>query len=148
MSLKEKLREDMKEAMKAKDALRLSTVRLLISAIKNKEIELIREMGDDEVISVLSTAAKQRRESVEQYEKAGRLELAEQEKAELAIIISYMPVQLSKEDVTAIVRETASEVGAEGPKDMGKLMKALMPKVKGKADGKLVNEVVKEALGN
>ncbi|MBI5694238.1 MAG: GatB/YqeY domain-containing protein [Nitrospirae bacterium] len=147
MTLKERLKEDIKEAMKAKDALRLSTLRLLTSAIKYKEIEAHKELDDEGVMDVMNTAVKQRRDSIEQYEKAGRTDLAEQEKAELAIIQTYMPEQLGRDQIEALVKEAAAEVGAAGPKDMGKLMKALMPKVKGRADGKLVNEVVKAVLG-
>ncbi|MBI5190335.1 MAG: GatB/YqeY domain-containing protein [Nitrospirae bacterium] len=147
MTLKERLKEDIKEAMKAKDALRLSTLRLLTSAIKYKEIEAHKELDDEGVTDVMGTAVKQRRDSIEQYEKAGRTDLAEQEKAELAIIQAYMPEQLGRDQIEAIVKEAAAEVGAAGPKDMGKLMKALMPRLKGKADGKLVNEAVKAILG-
>lgn len=147
MTLKERLREDVKEAMKAKETLRLSTLRLLNSAIKNKEIDTRKELDDAGVMDIMATAVKQRRDSIEQYSKAGRTDLADQESAELAIIQAYMPEQLGQEQIDALVRETAAEVGAEGPKDMGKLMKALMPKVKGRADGKVVGEVVKAVLG-
>ena len=147
MSLKERLKEELKVAMKARDELKVSTIRLVNSVIKNKEIDTRKELDDEAVLAVLSTSAKQRRESIEQYEKAGRTDLADKEKAELAILQTFMPEQLGSEEIEKLVREAAAETGAAGPKDMGKLMKALMPKVKGKADGKLVNEIVKGVLG-
>jgi len=147
LSLKERLKEELKVAMKARDELKVSTIRLVNSVIKNKEIDTRKELDDEAVLAVLSTSAKQRRESIEQYEKAGRTDLADKEKAELAILQTFMPEQLGSEEIEKLVREAAAETGAAGPKDMGKLMKALMPKVKGKADGKLVNEIVKGVLG-
>ncbi len=148
MSLKERLQAELKEAMKARDAVKVSTLRLLGSLIKYKEIEAKKDLDDEGVLAVLSTAVKQRRESIEQYEKGNRPDLADKERAELAIIQGYMPAQLGRDEVAALVKETIAETGAAGAKDMGKVMKALMPKVKGKADGKLVNELVKELLGS
>lgn len=147
MSIKEKLRADLVTAMKARAELKVSTLRLITSAIKNKEIDERKEIDDDGVLAVLTTAAKQRRDSIEQFEKGGRQDLADKEKAELVIIQEYLPQQLSKDEVAAFIKEAIAETGAAGAKDMGKVMKALMPKVKGKADGKLVNELVKELLG-
>jgi len=147
MTLKERFSADLKDAMRAHEEVRLSTLRLLSSSIKYKEIEERKPLDDEAVLSVLATAAKQRRESIEQYEKAGRQDLADKEKAELAVIQGYMPTQLGPDEVRAVVAEAIAETGAAGAKDMGKVMKALMPKVKGKADGKLVNEIVKELLG-
>ena len=147
MSIKDRLKSDLITAMKARDELKVSTLRLVSSSIKNREIDERKELDDEAVLAVLITAGKQRRESIEQYEKGGRPDLADKEKAELAIIQTYMPQQLSRDEVAAIVKETIAETGAAGAKDMGKVMKALMPKVKGKADGKLVNELVKEILG-
>ena len=147
MTLKERLNADMKEALKAHDAARLSTIRMVISAVRNKEIDSRKDMDDEGVLSVLATSAKQRRESIEQYEKAGRQDLVDKEKAELEVIQSYMPRQMGREEIEALVKDAVAESGAKGPGDMGKVMKVLMPKVKGRADGKLVNEVVKEALG-
>jgi len=148
MALKEKLKADLVVAMKAKDAERVSTIRLLTSAIKNKEIDSRKELDDEGVLAVLSTAVKQRRDSIEQFEKAGRTDLSDKEKAELEIIQAYMPQELGRDEIAAFVKEAVSETGASGAKDMGKVMKALMPKVKGRADGKLVNELVKEILGS
>jgi uncharacterized protein YqeY len=147
MSLKERLQSELKEAMKARDAVKVSTLRLIGSLIKYKEIEARKELDDEGVLAVLTTAVKQRRESIELYEKGNRPDLADKEKAELAIIQGYMPAQLGRDEVAALVREAIAETGASGARDMGKVMKALMPKVKGKADGKLVNELVKELLG-
>lgn len=147
MTLKERIREELTAAMKSKDELKLSTLRLLTSSIKNKEIEERKELTDEAVMNVLSTAAKQRRDSIEQFEKAGRTDLAVKEAAELAILQTYMPTQLSEAEIEQIVKETMVEAEATTAKEMGKLMKALMPKTKGKADGKLVNEVVKRLLG-
>jgi uncharacterized protein YqeY len=148
VTLKERLNADMKEALKAHDSARLSTIRMIISAVRNKEIDARKDMDDEGVLSVLSTSAKQRRESIEQYEKAGRQDLVDKEKAELEVIMSYMPQQMGREEIEALVRDAVAESGAAGPADMGKVMKVLMPKVKGRADGKLVNEVVKAALGS
>jgi uncharacterized protein YqeY len=148
VTLKERLNQDMKEALKAHDSARLSAIRMIISAVRNKEIDARKDMDDEGVLSVLSTSAKQRRESIEQYEKAGRQDLVDKEKAELEVIMSYMPQQMGRKEIEALVRDAVAESGAAGPADMGKVMKVLMPKVKGRADGKLVNEVVKAALGS
>lgn len=148
MSIKDRLSAELKEAMKAKDAAKVSTIRMVLSAAKYKEIEAGKPLDDDGMVSVLSTAAKQRREAIEQYVKGGREDLADKETAELAVIESYLPEQMSAEDVEALVKKAISDTGAAGPKDMGKVMKQLMPAVKGKADGKLVNELVKKHLGN
>ncbi len=147
MTLKERLKADLVQAMKARDEIRVSTIRLLISAIKNKEIDERGELNDEGVLGVLSSAVKQRRDSIEQYGKGGRADLADKERAEMAIIQTYMPSQLGRDEIAALVREAVLETGAAGAGDMGKVMKALMPKVKGRADGRLVSEVVKEVLG-
>lgn len=147
MTLKERIGAELKEAMKARDELKVSTLRLIHSSIRNKEIDERKPLEDDGVLAVLVTAAKQRRESIEQYEKGGRADLADKEKAELAIIQTFMPEQLGPDEIAGLIKETIAETGASGAKDMGKLMKALMPKVKGKADGRLVNELVKKLLG-
>jgi len=146
MSLKERLKADMKEAMKAKDKVRLSTIRMINSLIKNAEIEKRGELTDEEIVQLLMKYAKQRRESIEMYEKGGRQDLVEKEKAELAIVESYLPEQMSEEEIREIVKKAIEEVGAESVKDMGKVMKVVMPKVKGRADGSLVNKIVKELL--
>lgn len=146
MSLKEQLTVDMKEAMKAKQSERLGTIRQLRSAIKNKEIELGRELGDEDVISVISTQVKQRREAAQMYHDNERPELAEKEEAELAVLQGYLPAQLSEDEVREIVAAVIAEVGAESARDMGKVMPVVMAKTKGSADGKLVNQLVREML--
>ena len=146
MGLKERLLQDMKEAMRAKDKVRLSTIRMINSLIKNAEIDKRGELTDDEIVQLLMKYAKQRREAIELYEKGGRQDLVEKEKAELAIVESYLPKQLSEEEIRELVREAIEAVGASSPKDLGKLMQYVMPKVKGRAEGSLVNKIVREEL--
>lgn len=139
---------DLKEALKARDELKLSVVRMIKASLKNRSIEKMAPLTDDEVISVLSTMSKQRRESIEQFANAGRSELAEKEKKELEIIQSYMPAQLSAEDIDEIIRAAIAETGASQPGDMGKVMKIVASKTKGLADGKAVNRRVGELLSS
>jgi hypothetical protein len=139
---------DLKEALKARDELKLSVVRMIKASLKNKSIEKMAPLTDDEVISVLSTMSKQRRESIEQFANAGRSDLVEKEKKELEIIQSYMPAQLSAEDIDEIIRAAIAETGASQPGDMGKVMKIVAPKTKGLADGKAVNRRVGELLSS
>jgi len=146
MGLKERLLQDMKEAMRAKDKVRLSTIRMINSLIKNAEIDKRGELTDDEIVQLLMKYAKQRREAIEMYEKGGRQDLVEKEKAELAVVESYLPKQLSEEEIRELVREAIEAVGASSPKDLGKLMQYVMPKVKGRAEGSLVNKIVREEL--
>ncbi len=146
MPLIEKIEEDFKNALKSGERLKISVLRLLKSALKNKEIELQRPLTDDDCLSVISSQIKQRRDSIEQYDKAGRSDLAQNEKAELDILAGYLPRQLSQEEIDQLIMETIKEIGARGLKDMGAVMKVLMPKVKGGADGKIVNQRVKEIL--
>lgn len=147
MLLRDRLTEEMKDAMKAKDELRLSTIRLVRSAVRNKEIDLKREMDDREVIETISTLVKQRRESIRLFAEAGRDDLVAKEEKELAILLAFLPQQLSRDEVAELVVKVIAECGAQGAKDMGRVMKALMPHVTGRADGKLVSDVVKEKLG-
>ena len=147
MELRETLSEEMKTAMKAKDVLRLSTIRMIRSAVKNKDIELKRELADPEIVEVIATLVKQRRESIRLFSDAGRTDLADKEERELAVLLGFLPRQLSREEVAALVEEAISESGAKGGKDMGKVMKALMPHVAGRADGKMVSDLVKAMLG-
>ena len=147
MSLRERLTEEMKEAMKARDDLKLSTIRLIRSAVKNKEIDLKREMGDQEIIETISSLGKQRRESIRLFMEAGRADLVAKEEAELKVLLGFLPRQLSREEVAELVAGVIAECGAHGSKDMGRVMKALVPHVAGRADGKMVSEVVKEKLG-
>ncbi len=136
----------MKQAMKSQDKFRLSVIRMVRSAIKNIEIDQRKTLDDNEVLDILSREIKQRRDSLQDFEKAGRDDLAESVKAEIAIIGEYLPQQLTEEEVTAIVQSTIQETGASSKADMGKVMAALMPKVKGRADGKLVNRLVQQSL--
>lgn len=147
--LKQQLRDELKESMIAKDELRKSVLRMLISAITYYEIQkggAGYEATDEDVLSVIDKQVKQRKDSIEQFEKAGRQELADKEKAEMALLEKYLPEQMSEEEVRELVKEAIEQTGASSPQDMGKVMGALMPKVKGKADGGLVSRLVKEAL--
>lgn len=146
MSLVEQLNDAMKKAMKAKDALRLSTIRLIRSAVKNREIEVRGELDDEAVIEVLSSLVKQRRESAQVYRDNDRPELAEKEEAELRILQEFLPAQLSEEELLALIDAAIAEVGASSPRDMGKVMKIVSARTRGRADGKRVSELVKERL--
>ena len=148
MNLKEKLNEDMRKALRKKDALRLSTIRLLLAAIKNLEIAKgkDKELKESDLLGALSSEAKKRKEAIEGYKRGQREELVEKETKELEIIKEYLPEELSPEELEKIIEETIEEVGARDLKDMGKVMGAIMGKVKGRADGKVVNQMVRERL--
>ncbi len=146
MALREKLDEDLKAAMRAKDSLRMNTVRGLKSAIKYREIELMKPLDDAGILGVVSSEIKRRRDSVEQYRAGNRPELAEKEEAEIRILQEFLPQQLSPAELEAKVDAAIAQTGAKGPKDMGGVMKALLPEVQGRADGKVVSELVKRRL--
>ncbi len=146
MALKEQLEQDLKAAMRDKDALKLSVVRMLKSAIKYREIELMKALDDAGIHAVISSEVKRRRDAVEQYKAGNRPELAEKEDAEIAILQGYLPQQLSREELEAKVAAAVQATGAQGPKDMGKVMKALLPEVQGRAEGSVVSELVKARL--
>ena len=147
MSLMEKIEKDVIEAMKAKDAVRVSTLRMLKSALGNYLIQVKKVKAEDaDVLGIIAKQAKQRRESLESFEKAGRQDLADKEKAELAILECYLPKQLTDDELRAAVQSAIATSGAKGPADIGKLMKVLMPAIQGKADGKRVQEAVKALL--
>lgn len=146
MNLSERLNEDMKQAMKSQDKFKLSTIRMVRATIKNLEIDLKRTLNDNEVLDILSREIKQRKDALQEFEKAGRDDLAESVKAEVEIIAEYLPEQLSEEEIKVIVQQTIQETGATSKAEIGKVMSALMPKVKGLADGKLVNQVVQQLL--
>lgn len=148
MSLTETIDADLKVAMKASDKTSVSTLRLVKSSLKYRQIEKGGNLTDDDVIAVLSSMVKQRRESIEQYTKAGRDDLASSEMAEIEIIKKYLPKQISNEELEAIIRETIKELNASGAKDIGKVMKAVIPKVKGRADGKVINARVTQILSS
>jgi len=141
MSLKEQLQEDLKTALKNKATLKLSVIRLAKAAVTNLEIARGHELSDAEVIEVLAKEAKQRQDSIPEYEKAGRPDLVESLKEELKIIRSYLPDQLTEDELRKIIQATITAVGATGKKDLGKVMSALMSQVKGRADGKTVNRI-------
>ena len=146
MALREKLDEDLKSAMRAKDSLRMNTIRALKSAVKYREIELMKPLDDAGILGVMATEIKRRRDSVEQYRAGNRADLADKEEAEIKILQEFLPQQLTPAEVEAKVIEVIARVGAQGPKDMGAVMKALLPEVQGRADGKVVSEFVKQRL--
>ena len=146
MSLLESLQKDMVAAMKAKDKAKLSTVRMLKAAVTNEQINVGHDLTSDEEVSVLSRELKQRKDSLEEFKAAGRDQAVADLEAEIAVVESYLPEQLSVDEVKAVVKETIEAVGATSKADFGKVMGVLMPKLKGKADGKLVNTIVKELL--
>ncbi|WP_433946087.1 GatB/YqeY domain-containing protein [Paenibacillus sp. SN-8-1] len=146
MNLSERLNEDMKQAMRSKDKLRLSTIRMVRATIKNLEIDLKRTLDDNEVLDILSREIKQRKDALQDFQKAGRDDLSAPLAEEIKIIAEYLPEQLSEEEIKVIVQQTIQETGASSKADIGKVMSALMPKVKGLADGKLVNQAVQQLL--
>ncbi len=148
--LKQQLRDQLKEAMLAKNELKTSVLRFILSGITYYEINkggAGYEATDEDVLAVINKEAKQRKDSIVEFEKAGRQELADKEKAELSVLENYLPAQMSEEEVRKLVEEAVATTGATSAADMGKVMGALMPKVKGKADGTLVSRLVKEKLG-
>ena len=146
MQLLERLNAEMKEAMKSRETLRLSTIRSVISTVKNRGIELRRDLNDAEITEAIVTLCKQRRESIRLFKEAGRQDLVDKEEAELAILLGFLPQQLTREELESLVDQAIAETAATSGKDMGRVMKALQPSVSGRADGKLVSEVVKEKL--
>lgn len=151
-SIKQRLVEDIKTAMKAGDKDRLDTLRMLKSKLQMAEVDLRQsegrdyELDDEQALQALSSYAKQRRDSIESYRKAERPDLVAKEQAELRVVREYLPAQLGADDLREIVKRAIAETGASSPKDMGAVMKVVMPKVKGAADGKLVNQLVRELL--
>ena len=148
MSLNTKIGSDITAAMKAKDAPRLSALRMLKAAVMNKGVEKGRDLDDAEVLQVVASLVKQRRDSIEQFEKAGRTDLVDKETAEIAVLEKYLPPAASADDIDAAVAAAIAETGAASVKDIGKVMKAVMPKLAGKhADGRTINEAVRRKLG-
>jgi len=146
MGIFEKVDEAMIFATKEKDRLRLAAVRMIKAALHNKQIDMKRPLSDEECLQVLSAMVKQRRDSIEQFTQGGRMDLVEKEEAELAVIRTFMPEQMSDEEIAGEIENAIRETGAVGIRDMGRVMKMLMPKLTGKADGKLVGEKVKARL--
>jgi uncharacterized protein YqeY len=152
MGLREQLMDDLKEAMRQQDVVRKRAIRSVIAAIKQAETELDRSgervsLTDDDIVVLIAKQASQRQESIDEFRRGGREDLVVEEEAELAILKTYLPEQLSREEIEADARQIIAEVGATGPRDIGKVMKPLMARFKGRADGKLVNQIVRELLG-
>lgn len=146
MSLKEKLQEDLKSSMKNKDTVRKSVITLVRAAIKQYEVDKRKELSNDGVIEIISKQLKQRKDSLVEFEKAGRDDLIEETKSEIQVLEEYLPQQLSEDELEQIVIETIAEVGATSMKDMGKIMSTIKPKTAGRADGRKINELVKKNL--
>ncbi len=147
MSIKEQLKQDTIAAMRSGDSETRNTLRMLSAAIKQVEIDTRTELDDEAVLNILTKQAKQRRESIADFEKAGRAEMAAEEKQELAVIESYLPQMMGLDEVKTIAAEVIAELGVTDMKGMGQVMGALMPRLKGKADGRVVNQAVRELLG-
>jgi uncharacterized protein YqeY len=148
MSLKEKLQNDLTDAMRARDEIRSSTIRMILTSIKNEEVagKEARELSDTEIITVLSREAKKRREAAEAFDQAGAKDRADQERAEGVVIGEYLPKQLTEDEIKSLIKAAVAETGASTPAQMGLVMKSLQPKIAGKADGGLVSSLVKAAL--
>jgi uncharacterized protein YqeY len=145
--LQKKITEDLKQAMKSGDTIKRDTLRMLLSSVKNAEGAKLETLDEGEVLSVISKEVKRHIESIDAFKKGNRTDLVEKEEAELKILQSYLPAQMGKDEIVKAAKEVIAEVGAKGPGDKGKVMQQLMPKLKGKADGKLINDVVTELLG-
>ena len=145
--LRESIANDMREGMKARDPVRVGALRMLMAAVKNTEVEKRHELSDDEVLEVVTREAKRRRESIEAFAKGGRTDLVDKETGELSVLEAYLPVRLSDEELVALVDQAIAETGASQPKQMGEVMKALMPKVRGRAEGAQISSMVRARLG-
>ena len=145
-TLKTKLEDDLKRAMRERNAQRRDVIRYIRSEIRNQEIRLQRDLEDDDAIQVLSRQAQQRRDSIDAFQSANRQDLVEKERAELEIITEYLPRQMGEDEIRALVAQTVAETGATGPRDMGKVMSAIMPQVRGRAEGRQVSALVSERL--
>jgi uncharacterized protein YqeY len=146
MDINARLNAEMVIAAKAKDKVRLSAIRMLKTAMHNKEIDVMRPLNESETLQIISVMVKQRKDSIEQFAKGGRTDLVEKEEAELNVVQEFMPAQMSDDEVESIIQKAIAEAGAVSVKDMGKVMKVLMPQLTGKADGKMVGEKVKALL--
>jgi len=146
MALKDSIQEALKRALKQQQKVEVTTLRLLLSEIRNAEIAQQKPADDNKVLDVIAKEVKRRRESIEAFEKGNRSDLVAQEEAELAVLLSYLPKQMNRADIAAAARQAIEAVGAKGPGDKGKVMSQLMPQLKGKADGKEVSEIVSELL--
>jgi len=146
MTLKNSIQETLKEALKRQRRTEVATLRLLLSEIKNTEIAQQKPADDNKVLDVVAKEVKRRRESIEAFKRGNRSDLVAQEEAELAVLMSYLPEQMSREEIMAVARQLIDAVGAKGPSDRGRVMSQLMPRLKGKADGRAVSEIVSELL--
>jgi uncharacterized protein YqeY len=146
MGLEERLIDEMKQAMRSSDKLRLSTIRMIRTAVKNKEIELRKKLDDEEIQRVIQGMLRRNEESIEQFRQGGRMDLVDKESQEGDILKSYLPQALSTEEILKVIDESIQETQASSLKDLGKVMKSVMPKLTGKADGKVINQLVKERL--
>lgn len=147
MGLRERVDADVKNALKSGAKDKVSTLRMLNAALKNKQIDKRRPLTEEEIVETVRSNIKQRKDSIEQFSKGGRQDLVDKETAEVTVLEAYLPQSLSREDLVAMVRDAIAQTGAQGAKDMGKVMKALIPMVGGRADGKLISELVKNSLG-
>jgi len=146
MGIAERLDADLKEALRSRDALRTSTIRLARAAIKNAEIDRRRPLRDDEIVAVLQHEVKRRREAIEGYERGGRDDLVQKEKLEMAILLGYLPPMLTEGEIQALVRDVVGQVGASGERDFGRVMGQVIKRVAGRADGRTVERIVREVL--
>jgi uncharacterized protein YqeY len=146
LELLERLQEDLKNSMKAKDGTRVSVLRFLLAAVKNREIANKGPLEDEQVLQEITSSAKRRRESIDAFREAGRQDLVEKEEAELAILNDYLPERMSEEDLRSLIQEVITATGASSMGDLGAVMKQVMPRISGQADGKLVNQIVREIL--
>ena len=146
MTMKSRLEDDLKQAMRSRDVLRRDVIRYLRSEIRNEEIRTQKDLDDQGVIQVLSRQAQQRRDSIEAYGDADRQDLVKKEQGELSVILAYLPQQMTGDEIADLVQQVVAEVGASGPADMGKVMSAIMPQVRGKAEGREVNAIVQQTL--
>jgi uncharacterized protein YqeY len=147
MSLNNKIADDLKHAMKAKDAFRLSCLRMLKSSIKNKQVEIGRELEDEEIQKVISSLVRKSKEAAGEFRAGGREDLATKEESEAGLLCEYLPEQLTREKIEGIIKEVISELPAKSPKDLGRVMKAAMARIAGQAEGKEVNKIARELLG-
>jgi len=147
-TLKEKLTEDLKQALKGGDKVRRSVIRLVISAIKNAEIARQADLADPDILGIIAKEVKQRRESIEAFKQGNRADLVAQEEAEMAVLEAYLPQQMTRDEIVTEVRRVIAEVGAQGPGDKGKVMPKIVPQLKGRADGREINDIVTELLAS
>jgi len=146
MSLKDKLMEEFKSSMRSKDTIRKNTVTMVRAAIKQREVDERIELGDEEVLEIISKQLKEKKMAIEEFRRGNRQDLVDLTEAEMSILLEYLPKQLSEEEVEQIVRETIDEIGATSLKEIGIIMKTVMPKVKGRADGNMINQAVRKIL--